>query len=308
MLVIESRYIKATYGVRKNGSTDTLTGELGSNESTWIAIGVDTNDIMEVYISTKYMKIYIIGYIPNEAGVFFTNKIDKSISTTETYTDIDISTDTDADTAKIAFLIIHNPDINYTYKYKLRENGSTDNLSIRISIKRIAGACISCDTNEIFEGYIENTYVKFYLVGYIKTGYAESWANAKDYSTTTTGSWVDTDVSTDVPNNSNGAFFVVENTEFSVTYHGFGARKNGSSWNVIGYTIGQYGWTAVDINRIFEQYIADTTLVLYIWGYVKSAPPPPPPVKKSPISHLDKGPHPKSRATFLGNMRLGLKT
>ena len=87
----------------------------------------------------------------------------------------------------------------------------------------------------------------------------------------TTGSWVDVDVSANVPSGATGAIIRWTNDTANKT---FGMRKNGSSdtdtFTITGgtYDAMDYMIVGVDANRVFEVYIDDTTtFVLKLVGY-----------------------------------------
>lgn len=252
-----------TWGVRKNGSSSTLTGTIKGNSHTFVAIGVDNYDKFEAYVSASYLYIYIVGYIPGDAGSFKTNPYNFYVSSTYSWTDLDVSGQTDGD-CKIAFFLVKNTGSS-SYNFGLRENGSTDDRHRNIVNGALIGAMMSVDSSEILEYYITSAYVDIYFVGYIRTGYVETFTNAKDYSTSTRYSYVDVDFSDDIPSYSQGVFLHLYG--YSST-DDFGIRKNGESYlNRYGFMNHQYGWCAVDSNSKAEQYISNTSCDLYLWGY-----------------------------------------
>ena len=161
-------------GIRKNGSTDTFTyGIMASNRRyVYQLCGVDENRIFEGQIENTVMKIMLIGYTKSPI-TFFTNGIDKSITTTNTWVDIDVTAETES-TADGAILFIKNTATSTTYKGDVRKNGSTDNhtANTKLYFTECRGAAIGMDSDQIFEGWIDNTAVKFYLIGYCKPAVA----------------------------------------------------------------------------------------------------------------------------------------
>ena len=248
-----------TYGVRNNGSTDTETVFHTSGSShTFFWVGVDSNDIFEVYLQdVSAMNLYLLAYVTNDEAGFFTNRVDVSLGSTGSWTDVDISSDTGADTALVAFLQVQCAGATAA----ARENGSTDN---RLNSGRDHSQMISVDENEIMELYISNTACDQYVMGYL-TDNVTTFTNMKDYTTGTTGSYEDVDLSSDVPAGSVGAFFQM----FMTGYINWNVRENGSSDDVYTDTSGgqAYAWTEIDGSAVAEQKIETTSADLYLMGY-----------------------------------------
>lgn len=256
------------WGVRKNGSTDVIIGDMSISAHCWVAIGVDAANIFECYMNIaggEKIDIYIIGYILNVHGSFFTNSIDKSITIAEAWMDIDISGDTGEDTALCAFLMV---DLTNSGEHGFRENGSTDNQVGLTGVLRLSGAMMAVDENEVLEGYIEDLTTDFYLVGYLTDG-IKSFANSIDYSTgILSPDWVDTDFSLDIPAHGEGAFVHFTNFVAPVAVYQGGIRKNGAAYeNYFHLMRHAYLWVEMDENRMIEQEIENVNLDLYLWGY-----------------------------------------
>ena len=255
--------------VRKNGSSDTLYGQnLSKDSHTFCGVGVDGNRVFEAKIASAAIEIYLVGYIPDGAGEFLDNVVDKGPGTAGSYQDIDISGDVSGGTAKVAFFFVRHTN-SASYKRSLRENGSSDDFYDGL-YANLRGAMMACDGSEIVEAKVENTNVDFLYIGCIYTGYADSWADAKDYSTGTTGAYVETTL-TDIGSGSKGAFFtfhVTDNTKYS-----YGVRKNGETGidNYYDSARPAWGWVEVDGDKKIEQKIENANLDLKVWAYVKSA-------------------------------------
>lgn len=157
-------------GIRKNGSSDTFTyGQIRySKRFVYQLCGVDSNRIFEANIQNTNFKIMLIGYT-KQPITFFTNGIDKSITSTNAWTDIDITSETES-TADGAILFLVNTSTTAAYKGDVRKNGSTDNHTANTNLYQgeCRSAAVGLDSEQIFEGYISNTAVKFYLIGYCK--------------------------------------------------------------------------------------------------------------------------------------------
>jgi len=256
------------WGVRKNGSTDDITGVIEDNGHTWAVVGVDSNDIFELYLNdASQVDVYLVACVHNDEGSFLTDASDVTPVTAEAWTDVDISTITGAETATFAFLVIYNyPSNNFV---GVRKNGSTDDRHASNQLEGdLRGYMIGVDNAEKFEAWVEDKdQVTVYLFGWLTAG-VSTWANGKDYSTGTTGSWVDVDVSSDVPAGNTGAFFHLwgGNSEYAG-----GIRQNGTSiTNNFDITNQQFCWVELDAARIAEQWVESTSLDLYLLGYTSS--------------------------------------
>jgi hypothetical protein len=253
------------YGVRKNGSSDTwMSAENTAYSDTvgFLMTGVDSGRVLEVYEDDTAIKTYLIGYTM-EGVTFFTNAVDKSLSTTGSYQDIDISGDTGAETAIGAILTVQNTTSSDVYA--VRKKGSTDDRYDAIKNSRSTSCLIGVDANEICQMKIAATTMDAYLVGYVTSG-AVFFTNGVDKSTGTTGSYVDVDISADLgSDDANGAILQIFSDGGSSIE--FGVRKNGASYDYYGLTKNEWAFTAIDANDIFEQKIGDTDKDLFLIGY-----------------------------------------
>ncbi len=257
--IINTSGSEYSWGVRKNVSTDTLTGVIEDTGHTFVAIGVDANDVFELYQTHADIDVYMVGYFTNAEAVFATNAGDVSLSVTNTWTDITVHAD-----ALCGFFLVYANGAQAAYGF--RENSSTDSRVSAIFNGDLRGAMMACDSGGKVEGRIGNTAIDFYQVGYLTDNFA-SFTNAKDYSTATTGSYEETDLSGDIPAGNSGAFF--HGYPSDSAEHKYGIRKNGESSidNYYDYSYHQYGWVEMDANRVIEQKNETSACDLYIWGY-----------------------------------------
>jgi len=259
----------ATYykwGVRKNGSGDTLENILMKIGHTWAAIGVDSNDVFEAYVENAAIKIYIVGYITNAEGGFLTNTVNKTVARDAAWHDINISGDTGGDTAICAFFLVQG---SLGQSYGFRKNGSTDERKSQIYLSdNLHGAMMSVDGSEILEGFINGgVTISFYLVGWL-TANMFDWANAKNYQTAPVGAWNETDFSPDIPAGNDGAFCHFFPTSAAMRYGG--VRKLGSAFDDYKrISMHAYLWVEIDEDRKAEQKIEDLILDLWLWGYTQ---------------------------------------
>lgn len=271
--IINTAGTKYGYDVRKEGSTDDFyTSGGGIDDTGWTirAVGLDASRIFEATLENAAVEIYLIGYIPDGAGAFLTNAANKSTATLREFVDVDVSGDTGGDTAKIAFFIIRNGALSY--RFAMREEGSTDDRYTDRDLYGAArrGTMMSLDASEVCEQEIENAGQDLFFIGWINTGFADSWANAKAAATETTGSYVATEL-TDIGAGSNGAFFFIGNAGDGNEY-AFGIRDADLSHdNYYDISEIQYGYVGVNASKEVDQKLENTNQNLYYWGYVKTA-------------------------------------
>lgn len=251
-----------TWGIRKNGSTDNITGVIEDTGHTWAAIGTDSSDIFEASVSdTTNIDIYLVAYIIEDEGTFLTNAVTKTSGTS--FTDIDISGDTTGDdVATSAFFLLG---IGSNLNFGLRENGSTDDRIKTHLSGDLRGAMMSVDVNEILEGKFSVADPTIHFVGYLIDNFT-SFTNAKNHSAASSGSYIDVDFSADIPAGNNGAFwqFVADDTaEYKADI-----EKNGlGNDHFFDITEHQYGWVEIDSDRIADQKVESTNMDLYLWGF-----------------------------------------
>jgi hypothetical protein len=248
-------------GLRKNGSTDDRYSNIKGTHC-WAAIGVDANRVFEAYVgSTSYIDIYLVGY--TISGVtFFTNAYNKSLSSTGNWYDIDCATEAPS-AVGLVWEFVGTTAYN-DYAYGFRKNGSTDNRTGTTRLHYGFGAIIGCDASQICEGYIANTAVDFYLLGYITDGAAFN-TNATDISLGSTGSWLDL---TALPATANMGFIEVN----SSSIYSYGLRKNGSSEDIY-YDATRHPWGIIecDASQVIEGKIENTYVDFFVVGYSTAA-------------------------------------
>ncbi len=257
-------------GFRKNGSTDTQKEDWPANyfgvpSHFYVYVGVDSNDIFECFIEDlEGKKVYLVGYIKNDEGKFFTNAIAKTTTNLETWEDCDISSDTGTDTAIVSFWITICTANDY-YDAGIRTNGSTDTflMSSYSYSGFYGGQAMGVDENEIVELYCETTSITFYLMGYLIDN-ANIFTNRIEYALSESDTWLDIDVSDNVPSGNNGAFFYMDACEYRM-----GLRKNGETYDNY-YDVRRmkaHAWVELDANRIAEGKVESTSSKYYLLGY-----------------------------------------
>lgn len=252
----------ANVGTRKNGSTDTRY-QILRNYTTYgtefceFYTGLDANKICEVLSNGEATTWYLMGYCEEE-NAFFTNAVDKSVSSFTSWVDVDCSTDISDPCLGVIIAV----DRNTSEDYGFRKNGSTDN---RIT-ERTTGYgtntwLIGVDANKIFEHYAETTDTNIYLRGYCKTD-SVFLTNASDISLSSTGSYQDISIAS----NALGAYIECNGTLASSAHD---LRPNGSSSDLTAGFRGKHFFqiTGADTSGVIEGKIASTTLDFFLVGY-----------------------------------------
>jgi hypothetical protein len=250
----------ASYGLRKNGSTDDRYQDIDVNSQQFAIIGLDTNRKCEGKIESTGIDFFLIGYTEGDV-TFFTNATDKSLSATGAWTDIDLSSNIAAGSVAAIFEVINTYALGGK-SYGLRRNGSTDDRYPDIGRNNRNFIIVGVDANRKCEGYIGSVDVDFYLLGYLTMGQAE--INAHDRSLGATGSYVDIDESGSAPSGATGVFGELVST----SAYKFAARKKGTTFDYYEDCPKHDAIMAgLDANRKWEGKIEWTTVDFYSMGY-----------------------------------------
>ena len=214
---------------------------------------------------------------------FFTNAIDKTPSTTESWQDIDVSADgVPSGASGVILLLIYKGGSTGNKTIQVRKKGSTDDDTTHCGLDAYAKyiyAFVGIDSNRKLQAYIKDSYCYVYLLGYTENDDVVFFTNEKDYSVETYDQWVDVDVSSDVPSGATGVIVRIQTTggnEDPVC----GVRKNDSTddTEVKGRIYDHnstysyiYALCGVDTSRIFEHYADSANVKLYLVGYTKGS-------------------------------------
>ena len=139
-------------GFRKNGSTD---NRVIRCRSAGVIIGLDANKICEHQVSNTALKTYLVGYV-KAGAVFNTNASDVSLGSANTWTALPaLAAGASGGLYEVS---------GSAYNYGLRPKGWDAPGLIRAD--RITFDLCGCDSNGIIEGWIANTALDFFNVGY----------------------------------------------------------------------------------------------------------------------------------------------
>jgi len=259
---IDTNNANLNTGVRKNGSTDDRRTD---TEHYWAMIGIDDDEIFEVWLENATAHIYIRAYT-DDNWTYNTNADDVSLAGALAWTDVDISTE--APDAVAAIIEIVNNDGVTARDVGVRMNASTDNRKPELEATLHTFRIVGLDDAQIFEGYVETLDVDFYLIGYV-TGGATFATNATDKSLVGSGAWTNVDSSVEAPD-ATYLFFQIDS---GGNGDGLGFRENGDTLDTIVTDITwAQGMSVVkaDMNQIIEAYEEDhNQSSFYLAGYTE---------------------------------------
>jgi len=202
---------------------------------------------------------------------FFTDAYNVSPPQTGQYVDVDVSGYIPAGSTG-AVLEIRNTG-GSDYECRLRKNGSTEDFVQTIGAGRQHSGFIGVDENRVFEAYTGSTSVEVYLTGYSDTA-VTFFTDYINKTPGTTGSWVDVDVSENVPAGATGVIVVLA-SHGEAAANG-GVRNNGStdtfSLSYVRATLENviFQLCGVDGNRVLEARIDNSAIRVKLYGYTTS--------------------------------------
>jgi len=272
--IINTGETQYDWGIRKKGSSDTVTSNIAPISHTWAMIGVDDDKCFEAYISNAEVQVWLVGF--TRFGVeFLTNKVDKTPETTD-WQNVDCSGDVEGTEANGLIFMVKNTNADALRQYGIRKNGSTDAFTVgrpgylNISAGNIQFLIIGCDANQVcqFRGSVIAD-LKLYLIGYTWNGmeFSTTLYPDNDRSLTSYGSYQDVDCSAI---SAVSAWAIVQ-----VNCNDRGAqlaslRENGSSEDYYRpITYGAWKPQHLDAEHIFEGKVEGEDVDFYIVGWVK---------------------------------------
>lgn len=194
--------------------------------------------------------------------------VDVSIGTPNAWTDRDLSTWLPSG-ATGAILHVANPS-GSNVAVGWRKKGSTDNRITNLNTINHVDAYVGVDGSRVCQLYQGSTTdVVIYLVGWFEAADAFFFDDAIDLSTGTTGSYVDTDITSHLQGSDAASFAILEVIGPSGTVTIALRAKGSSDDRYRELTALHAGWIVpVDANHEFQQKIGGTGVDVYLMGYV----------------------------------------
>jgi outer membrane protein assembly factor BamB len=252
------------YGIRMNGSTDAWETIIvaRNGDQGYLMTGVDGNRILEIYTETTVVRTLLVGYTM-EGVTFFTNRIDKSTTSTGAWVDLDVSPHTGADRAIGAIFTIVNTSPTRR-SFALRKKGSTDDRFSIVQTDEAVLGLIGVDDLEVAQQKIQDASMDMYLVGYVTSG-AVFFTNGVDKTAATIDTYLDVDITPDIGFDvANGAFVEISPTSFTFN---FALRRNGAAEDFYSDMYHGFGAIGVDAAHRFEQKVENVEMRLHLVGY-----------------------------------------
>ena len=231
-----------------------------------------TGGLVEVLLSYSEFDEYLdnLNYVSadteNSGFNFFTDAEDISLGVTGSYQTIDLSSYLPAGSSG-AIIEVHNTDPSVDYMSFIRHPDSTDDFYDDIYRDSHHYVYVGVNSSLMIKGKIEHVNIDYYLIGY--TGSEVTFfEDAIDYSTATTGSYVETDASAVIPSGSTGAILLINSTGV----HNFAIRHPDSTDDFYPNRARlhpYYALTGINDDRAFEQKIDSADVDVYVIGYTK---------------------------------------
>lgn len=273
------------FKVRKNGSSDDFNMRLGPESMAGLLVALDSSQIFEAYVDNGDQEIYLIGYGDTYVKIE-DDWTDVSPGVTGSWQDIDLSSYIPED-ATAVFIMLLSPDKpesgSVDNNAGVRRNGSSSTISLMDFPSNefsnnyfFALQIAKPDASRIIEGYIEDAdYNEIRYIGYAKYPVV-CLDDPIDHSIGITSTWTDVDVTSDATTVADGALAYLKMTAYG-SPSDQNVRKNGSTDARTDHA--QHGsregatggcllrLIGMDAEQIFEAWIIDTELDLYLIGY-----------------------------------------
>lgn len=207
------------------------------------------------------------------AITFFTNRTEiTGLTHDSTFNDADLSSYISSSAVGVIIEIVNSGTVSYLGR--VRCNGSTDDITTaaNIDVDSYTVVIAKCDASQVVEIYSENSVLKYYVTGELGAG-AILKTNLVNKSTSTTGSWVEVDITADLEAGDSGNVeaAIVTSVGTLNADKEFNVRKKGSTDDYIDDSHGIMSWiVGVDSSDIFEQQISQAAQDCYLVGYIKT--------------------------------------
>jgi PKD repeat protein len=257
-------------GARKTGSTDNRASNMAySAQQTHVVCGVNASSQIDLSQVNANQNYFLVGWFTSDEAYYETTGVNKTPSGTGWLT-VNVSANVPSGT-KWVILELDSGSDNVT-GYNFRYTGSGDVRQPSYNMGH-AWFVVPLDTSYTFDFYKEtNTTLKLYYVGYVKSGTVKTAGLNKSLSST--GSYVDIDLSADAPSDAIAAVVEVFTTDAASRLYDL--RKNG---NLDDFYLATYfnqtlfQVVELDAGKIIEGKISNASVDFYVWGYITSAAP-----------------------------------
>lgn len=158
-------------GLRPNGSTDDRKSNIAtSGDHAWAHVGLDGNEVCELYRGTTGQTFWLQGWLHANATVKI-NAVNYQTGTTGSWVDTDVSADVGA--SDVGVLVeFFTP--NVVREWGLRAKGET--VESRNDLPNLAFGAVKLDGDDVFQQWIEDTSVDLFL----NVAFSEPTAGGQD--------------------------------------------------------------------------------------------------------------------------------
>jgi hypothetical protein len=243
------------WGVRKNGGSSTLTGDLAAGYMTYAAVEVDANDIFELYLETaSSFNAYLIGYwVAGEVEWLGTETYDITPGSSDAWVSSDLSSYFSG-TVQAAIIQQSNAGSIEAFGAQILD-GSDRRGDIPASGMEGTIVLASSETIEVYQGEILSSYT--YLLGAV-IGTCTAFSGGEvTHDFLVNNAWEDEDLSAAGEAGSGATGILCQHHDGSGGDAGgqtMGTRVNGASYDLKGlHRHGKYFLAAVGSDRISEQ-------------------------------------------------------
>ena len=237
--------------------------QVGAENHRWQMVKIDSNRLIQGYITSPAIDFKLIGYTIGTDPSFFPSPADVTIGTTGSWAAVDLSSQVDSD-ADGAILFLTGD----AKRYGIREVGSSySTTSLTTPVKGNTMYLVGLDGNKEFETYLEGA-TNIYLVGQTK-GSVVYYTNDLVATDPVTGVWASLDADTfGVDTTANGLLLHAEVANESDI--GFRHADSTDNWNKK-LPAGSHVQAAVGINssNLWDEYMEDLGTDISIAGYTR---------------------------------------
>jgi hypothetical protein len=204
---------------------------------------------------------------------FFTNAVDKTPATKDSYQDVDVSGDGVPEGASGAIFEIRISTSSTYLTCSLRANGSSwSPANPNLTLLHVGGyAFIPLDANRVCEASV-SAGVELWLIGY--TGSDVVYLIDPPEVGAGTGGWADIEMSGTIPSGATGVICLLTHTRNA--YNDFGGIRCNGSTDTFPYCVFSVPWRdlkwqycGLDTNRVFEMQRSIDQIDCYVYAYTK---------------------------------------
>lgn len=254
-------------GVRKNGSSDTYIFDLFNYDACYMAVGVDSNDVFELYMEdASAFNVWMIGYWLNSEAEFLDEAQNVTPGSANTWTNTDMSSYFTGEVKAVC--VFADSASGSTQYWGGQDVDGPDRYGDLYSLSG-GGSVVPCTSEACELRTGDTTNVPIYAIGAITSQFGKFSETNHDFSAADT--YEDIDLSASIP--AGGVAALYQHHDGTDDDSGYGrcmSRPDGESWDNYTYYHGRRGpWLigVVNASRALEQKVSDADRNSYFVGY-----------------------------------------